>query len=217
MKDANAQGMIVWDIEGEQYPQATSYLGDPRSLPPEIEPLADEFFARFSAAGLRTGLTLRPTLPVRAAYGNDVRQIEVADIERNLDDKLTYARKRWGCSIFYVDSNGDPNLPIDPVIFMQLAQSHPDVLLVPEHQDARYYAYTAPYRELRLGPNSTPAMARELYPHAFSVIYIPDGNVEANRAALVAAVQAGDILLFRGWWTDPFNAAVKSIEQQAAG
>jgi len=42
-KMMNAQGVIVWDIEGQEMPHATSYLADPRMLSnaaPEMEPLA---------------------------------------------------------------------------------------------------------------------------------------------------------------------------------
>ncbi len=90
MKNDNAQGMIVWDIEGQRWPQATTYIGDASlatSLYPNaadaIEqpvtlndgsvttpmaynyngngPLIDQFFAIFRNAGLRTGITIRPT------------------------------------------------------------------------------------------------------------------------------------------------------------
>ena len=60
---------MIWDIEGEP-PGAAIYVGDPRamgSLSPEMEfkangrPVADEYFKIFADAGLRTGLTIRPT------------------------------------------------------------------------------------------------------------------------------------------------------------
>src|ERR1700678_3780023 len=63
LKGVNAQGMIVWDLEGEEFPQRTSYIGDPRlmaTLAPEMAPVADEFFRRFRDAGLRVGMTVRP-------------------------------------------------------------------------------------------------------------------------------------------------------------
>ena len=50
----NAQGMITWDIEGQEYPHATSYIGDPRKvslLAPEMEPMADAYFAKFRRGG----------------------------------------------------------------------------------------------------------------------------------------------------------------------
>ncbi len=59
MRDMNAQGAITWDIEGQQFRHATTYIGDPRmvdTLAPEMGEIADEYFARFRAAGLRTGI-----------------------------------------------------------------------------------------------------------------------------------------------------------------
>ncbi len=222
LKENNAQGMIVWDIEGQQYPHATSYLGDPRSLPPEMETLADGFFAKFKAAGLRTGVTIRPQMPVRAAYGDDVFQVELPDIAHNLMQKIDYARQRWGCTLFYVDSNvnfdgrragndGNAYRLMDASIFQEVAAAFPDVLLIPEHENTRYYAYTAPYNELRQNVTGTPESVSAVYSQAFSVIYVPDGPVKEKRAELIAAVQHGDILMFRGWWPDDFNAQVKSI------
>ncbi len=219
MKDADAQGAIVWDTEGQEFPHATSYLGDPRSLPTEMEPLADQFFAKFKAAGLRIGVCVRPQLPVRHPYANDVRQIDVRDIFQNLNEKITYASKRWGCTLFYVDSDIDHDLNgrivHDPLIFKKLAEAHPDVLLIPEHANIQHYAYTAPYKELRLGFSSAPDYAVRVYPDAFSVIYVADGPVDEKHAELVQAVKRGDILLFRGWWDDPFNAKMKAIYQEA--
>lgn len=215
LKAMDAQGAIVWDLEGQEYPHATSYLGDPRSLPPEMEIISDEFFQKFRDAGVKTGLCIRPQMPVRSAYNNNVFQIETPDPAQTLIDKIAYAKKRWGCTLFYVDSNGDPNVPFDAAIFAKVLSAHPDVLLIPEHQAARYYAYGAPYDELRGGVASTPDSVREIYPRAFSVIAVADGPTEKRRTELVKAVKAGDVLLFRAWFEDVFNAQVKSVYDEA--
>ena len=70
-------------------------------------------------------------------------------------------------------------------------------LLMPEHQTVRYYGSTAPYDELRGGVISTPESVRRIYPGAFTVINIADGDIDGHRAALVQAVRRGDILVFR--------------------
>src|SRR5436190_5055687 len=69
LKDTGAQGMITWDPEGEEFPGAC-YYGDPRLVPtlaPEMEfkndgtkSVIDEYFEKFRAAGLRTGVCIRP-------------------------------------------------------------------------------------------------------------------------------------------------------------
>ncbi|HET6383611.1 MAG TPA: hypothetical protein VFJ58_09490 [Armatimonadota bacterium] len=213
LKQMNAQGMITWDPEGQEYPHATSYLGDPRSLPPEIEPIIDDYFRVFSAAGLRVGICVRPQLPVRAVYGTKVWQQDVADPAANLIAKIAYARKRWGCTLFYVDSNGDPNRPMDAAIFRRVAAAFPDALLMPEHKNTLYHAYTAPYNELRQGFTGTRPSVSDVYPGAFDVISVPDGPIEKRHDELVAAVRRGDILLFRAWFADTYNDQVRRIYQ----
>src|SRR5271165_4305825 len=63
LRGMNAQGMITWDIEGQQFPHSTSYVGDPTQFlatAPEMAEIADAYFQRFTAAGLRVGVCLRP-------------------------------------------------------------------------------------------------------------------------------------------------------------
>ncbi len=59
-----AQGIVLWDIEGQEFIQSTSYIGDPRVLgegyAPEMNATADQLFALFRNAGLKVGITLRP-------------------------------------------------------------------------------------------------------------------------------------------------------------
>ncbi len=201
IKDLGAQGMITWDIEGQEYPHATSYLGDPRSLPPEMEPVADEYFKVFAKAGLRTGVTLRPQLPVRAAYGGGVRQMESCDPFETLDAKLSYAKKRWGCTLFYVDSNGDPNAPLPAEIFSRLAAKHPDVLLIPEHENVHYYASTAPYRCYgNLKQLGTPQEVRRVYPRAFSCVAVAHADPAPVSDRLAEDVRRGDVLIVNAWY-----------------
>jgi hypothetical protein len=60
---AGSQGVIVWDLEGKQYPGGV-YYGDPRIMQytaPEMEAMADAFFKRLTDAGLRVGVCIRPT------------------------------------------------------------------------------------------------------------------------------------------------------------
>jgi hypothetical protein len=60
---ANAQGIVVWDITGQEFGHTTSYLGNPDEIAtfaPEMDAIADEYMAKFTSAGLRVGVTLRP-------------------------------------------------------------------------------------------------------------------------------------------------------------
>jgi hypothetical protein len=212
MRQMNAQGMITWDIEGEQYPQPTTYIGDPRvfaKLAPEMSGIADEYFRKFRQAGFRVGVCIRPQK--LEITGTEVTQNEVTDPTELLMAKIEYAKRRWGATLFYVDSNGDANNPISATFFAKVAAAYPDVLLIPEHQTLGYYGSTAPYRELRGGWTSSPATVRKIYPHAFSVINTADGDIDGNRDQLKQAIAQGDILLFRGWFDDPGNVKMRAL------
>ena len=213
MQSVGAQGMITWDIEGQQYPHATSYIGDPRltgRLAPEMNAIADEYFARFTQAGFRVGVCVRPQKLIVAADGS-ARQISFANIFAQLNARIRYARNRWGATLFYVDSNGGPYDPMDAAIFQRLARANPDVLLIPEHQNAAYHAYTAPFNQLGEAPDFTPDEVRDLYPDAFSVVKLTDNYIDSKRAAMLDAVRRGDILMFNGWYDSPDGAAVRDI------
>lgn len=220
LTNMNAQGMITWDLEGEEF-ASTTYVGDPRLLAvfaPEMDEIADEYFAIFRNAGLRVGVTLRGQEVVFRPDGTAYQRTlsDPVAILAMMDAKLQYARQRWGCTLFYIDTNVTTNNFHDAGIYEELLRRYPDVLIMPEFSKTRYYASTAPYGELDLGKVSTPASALRVYPQAFSVINPMDGNIDSNRTALVQSVRRGDILLFHGWWGNPTNAKIKDIYRDAA-
>jgi hypothetical protein len=214
--------MILWDLEGQQLPGTTS-AGDPRAideLAPEMAGVADEYFARFRAAGLRTGIRIRPQMPILSASGEvnqDLAKQELGtDPGQTLIDEIGYAKKRWGVSLIFIDSNvnvTDPN-PLDASIIQKVAAAFPDCLLIPEHSNLRYYAYSMPYKELRQGVVSTPDSVRQVYPNAATLIYTADGPLDLYRDNLKAAVKGGDILLYRTWFRDAQNEKVKALYSQ---
>ena len=217
MKNVGAQGAITWDIEGQFYPHATSYIGDPRltsQLAPEMNAIADEYFARFRAAGLRVGVCVRPQQLTFAANGQP-DQRKVVDEAAILSAKIAYSENRWGATLFYVDSNGGPYDPTDAQVFARVARAHPDVLLIPEHQNAAYYAYTAPYNQTNEAANFTSGEIRQLYPDAFSVVKIMGDNPQQLRAAMTEAARHGDILMFNGWYDSDDGRAVRDAYNQA--
>ena len=199
LKDIGAQGMITWDPEGEEFPGAC-YYGDPRLVPkfaPEMEfkseagkSVIDEYFEKFRAAGLKTGVCLRPQ-DVAMIDGKPMHQ--AADDEqaaRILRDKIAYAKQRWGCTLFYVDSTATAGRPFYPDVFKAVAQAFPDVLLIPENESMRYFAYSAPlnsYQHHKI--TSTPVGARLVYPKSFSVLMAADGDQPEDHAALLNAVE----------------------------
>ena len=218
MHNMGAQGAITWDIEGQQFHHATTYIGDPRmldTLAPEMAEVADEYFARFRKAGLRAGICVRPQLLSVSADKRSAEQGYVSDPASLLIEKIGYAKKRWGVTLIYIDSNvngNDPN-PLDASIIQKVHQAFPDCLLIPEHSTLRYYAYSAPFAELRHGTINTPNAIHQVYPQAFSAIYTADGPLDFYRDGLKEAVKRGDSLMYRTWFQDPQNDKVRAIYQ----
>jgi hypothetical protein len=226
LKDANAQGMITWDPEGQEFLESC-YYGDPRLTPvlaPETEfkdgremTAIDEYFEKFRRAGLKVGVCLRPQ-QIRMVDGKPVQG--VADDQHAaqvLKDKLAYAKKRWGCTLFYIDSTvvvtGES---LDPDVFKAIADAYPDVLLIPENESMRDFAYSAPLNSyVHHRVTSTPAGARLVYPKAFSVLMAPDGDRPEDHDALVTAVRRGDVLLFNGWYNNDGVTKIKKVYEEA--
>ena len=201
-KQMGSQGVIIWDIEGQEMPHATSYIGDPRALPriaPMMDAVADEFFAKLNDAGLRTGITIRPQVITHKPDGKqEWVQRKADDPAATLIDKIRYARQRWNCELFYIDSNGNPNAPMHTDVFRKVAKAHPDVLLLPESHWTDYHAFTMPYDS-----RPAPQHVRRLYPKAVRAISFgqyrnaPRGE---RRQQLVTAAKRGAIFfLFPQW------------------
>ncbi len=231
-KEMNAQGVVLWDPEGQEYPHMTSYLGDPRSIPEEMDAIIDEFFKTIRDAGLRTGVCIRPQRPMRPAYGPMVQQIGFKDPQArlaNLSAKIEYAKERWGCTLFYMDSNvvyaGDPvKIPgvsgysayIDADVLRALTLKHPDVLIMPEWECLRTYAYTAPYDQLNYNKRVTPPEdVRLTYPDAFFVNRVDAKSAAEHREGLVSSVEQGNILYYSGWYGAKENDIVKAVYAEA--
>ena len=220
LKRANAQGMILWSVEGFGHPNSWGYLGAPdvaTILSPEIDykGAIDEYFKRFRDAGLRVGLTLRPQ-EVTVVNGVS-NQFESPDPVQTLLRRARYAHDRWGVTLFYIDS------PVNFVTGEQLPASAlqalhaalPDCLFSPEFASTGYYSNAAPYAELRGGTTRTSDAALACDPDAFSMINISDGDVVANHDLLVDSVRQGNILLFNAWGNFPVVDAVIAIYNDA--
>jgi hypothetical protein len=210
LKWMNAQGAITWDIEGEQYDRA-DYIGDPRlatRLAPELTYVIDAYFKKFTDAGLRVGLTIRPSDVQFDANGP--YQADSTNIKQTLIDKIVYAKNRWGCTLFYIDST---SAAMDGAVLKQVMDAVPGVLLIPENQNTKDYAYSAPYDEARQGVFSTPADVKAVYPNAFSVIEAGSIGTLTNDQTqqLQTAVNGGDIVLFPGWMNAPINTTIRTI------
>lgn len=219
LKAMNAQGMVAWDIEGQQFPHATSYLCDPTQLAllaPEMNAVADAFFKKFRDAGLKVGVCVRPQQLVVAPDLSSASQLDVADPTNLLISKIQYAKQRWGATMFYVDSNGGPSDPTDPGVFQRVLAAVPDILMIPEHNTLKYYAYTAPLLALHQGKTAPPDVVKTVYPDTVAAIFTPDGSLNQYYDRLVTSVRQGNMLIYRSWFDDqPNNTLVKNIYADA--
>ena len=230
LKGMNAQGVITWDIEGQEYPHPISYIGTPELLPtlaPEMDVVADAYFAIYRNANLKTGICIRPdSVYFNSKTGEVVRLLPkgnastVDDYVRSLYVRIRYARKRWGCTIFYVDSNLEEGIPMNPEVFRKLAIEFPDVLIIPEHESDRYFAYTSPLVQLRSDGLPNLQLSRSLYPGSFSVVSVaegmrlPDGKWKYKESELAELIR-DNVLLFRAWYDDPENKVAIDLKNGA--
>lgn len=232
-----SQGVITWDIEGEQYPQSTSYVCSPDQIAqvaPEMEStvsvpgspyngqkLDDAYFATLKAAGLRVGVCLRPQHFTLNADGS-AQQVDLPQqqIVAELTRKAQYAHSRWGATLFYVDSTVDANGGVLPAAyFQQLQATLPDSLFIPEETTPLDYAYTAPFKSfIDLGAVGTDPTTLLYYPHAFSAVLVNDadaGKLAAAQAQLTAQVKQGDILMAHVDYWQANNPVIVAIYQAA--
>ncbi len=234
----HAQGSITWDLEGEEYPQATSYVCSPdqvATVAPEMESvltdkasgyagmkLDDAYFKTISSAGFRVGVCIRPQQFTRATNGT-AQQLQLDDsaAEAIMRRKIKYAHDRWGATLFYLDSTVEQNgRPMDAAIFQRLAAAFPDSLLLPEESTPKHYAYTAPFQTFIFHKDlGTDASIYAYYPHAFSCNMINDvapATLAAYTRQLTAAVAAGDILMAVADYWQANNSTIVTIYQNAA-
>lgn len=208
MKDINAQGMIVWDAEGTKFPRPYTYYGDPKLTPQKV----DTFFRSIAQAGLRTGVCVRPD---SIAWVNGwPHHFVVADPYHDLVDKISYAKNRWGCTLFYVDSNVGVGLSagtdntigagrlMSANIFKRLNETFPDCLIIPEWHDANYDPHTALYWHAGWGTDM----------RAVSVVNTADTQWPVEH--LKQAVDSGHILMGRVFWSSA--PELKKIKQAYA-
>src|SRR6266513_2680057 len=225
LKDTGAQGMITWDPEGGEFP-GSCYYGDPRLVPtlaPEMEfkndgakSVIDQYFEKFRAAGLKVGVCIRPQ-EVAMIDGKPVhRAADEENAVRILREKVAYAKQRWGCTLFYVDSTVTASGPLDPDVFRAVADAYPDVLLIRENESMRYFAYSAPLNSyVHHRVTSTPVGARMVYPKAFSILMAADGDRPEDHDALESAVRSGDIFLINGWYMNDGAEKIKKLYEEA--
>lgn len=219
-KVADAQAMILWDLEGGTFPHATTYIGDPRLirlLNPQMDLVADEMFQMLTEAGLRTGITLRPSRVIFDPEKNAVRHsyADAKDPFEELAGKVEYAKNRWGCTVFYVDTNffwrpyGPEKkwqaAPINGEVWRRLLERFPDTLFIPEFANTADYASTVGYGEADMGNYGVSEVVRALYPEAFRVIVIEDADPSEQFDRFIDTLRNKNSLMTFGQGTGNLN------------
>jgi len=177
----------------------------------------------------------RPSLSPEAVSHPQFERIGIKKEEarspfHRLDNKIAYAKKRWNCKIFYIDTvylwrprnrskenKGWASKQLSAEVFRKLNKRHPDVLLIPEQQYPRYWAYTAPYHQIGYSPWSTKDDIRAIYPEGFVVQNMSDtaDKVKKNLDTFIDIVTAGDTFLTHGWWGGQKEAVRKTFQGAA--
>jgi hypothetical protein len=164
---ALCQGLTVWSLEGQQYPQDISYIGAPdmlAALAPEMDAIADKMFKLITDVGLKCGVTLRPQqLTQNPAWKPDqihpfkYYQKDLLNPDNTSDTdavaallvrKAGYAYRRWGCTMFYTDTTvtqGGHVIP--PDAFIKAAAALPQVVFFPEESTFAYRSAVAPLQD----------------------------------------------------------------------
>jgi hypothetical protein len=230
---------VTWDIEGEQYPQATSYVCSPdqiASIAPEMEStiraasspyagmkLDDAYFKIIRSGGFRVGVCIRPQqFTQRGESAAEQVELSADHIANELLRKIKFAHDRWGATLFYLDSTvGSKGDVLDPAILQTVSRAFPDSLLIPEETTPRYYGFSAAFRSFLFhGDTGTPSAIYNYYPRAFSVNMINDvapDKLQAARRQLTESTRRGDILMVLGAFWQPNNSVVQDIYAEAAG
>ncbi|MDP6357832.1 MAG: hypothetical protein QF473_22140, partial [Planctomycetota bacterium] len=243
LKQMDAQGMILWNLEGAFH--GTGWVGDARMQPilsPECSRGLDDYFRIIREAGFRVGCTIRHQQvmwwkgrwiqnagninpkgdPLLDGYDRLVPKHQpwwtVYPTAQRLSEKIAYAKKRWGCTIFYYDvpkistmylaANGEiKSFRREPPahIYRRIRQDHPDVLIIPEHgKIAAHSAHLAPYGQtgvVKLMPFAGPDYRRDIFPGYFGVNFVHDSDDDPwrKRLARIHELVWGETLMVDGW------------------
>lgn len=202
MREVGAQGMILWNCEGEQWWKPISYIGDPSFIGPEFDPYANEFFQMFKDAGFSVGVCIRPDKYVPLKENTWAHHLAVASHFENLIPKIDYARERWGCTLFYVDSNkvaepGTDNTvghgnPCSVEVFIELKKLYPDCLFIPEHWRPEYFPHV-------------PIWAKGAHIEPGAVVA---GEV-SGEMEVEEFIKAGNIPVLEVWWKTAVQDKIK--------
>jgi len=199
--------------------------------------VADDFFRVFRDGGIRTGICIRPTQvyrdeakkqwnhgtgshgPERNPLGEDFAAVwpkglpwwRFFPVAERMIRKIEYAKKRWGCTIFYVDSVSEW---FSNWSFEKTVAKHPDILLLPEWARTRSYRHSSAFSHTQFTHflRGVPAEMQACWPDAFCCMSHYDFGKNYDEA--LQGVRNGNVTLFNCWYMSDEAKAIKKIYQQ---
>ena len=263
LKKLDGQGMILWNLEGGFHstgwvgdPRMLPILS------PEIDKAIDDYFNIIRSAGFKTGVTLRQgqlrwnedrqqwqqgvgnhNPRANPAFDEFDKYLEqhphepwwrIYPVAERFSNKIDYAKKRWGCTIFYIDTSLIPRgygpnqkfsaKVIESHIWRKVREEHPDVLIIPEiaakggNPFVGNTAHIAPYGQMeygRVSPRAGQDWRRDILPDYFGMHYVADGDLWGTRVDRVRELARGMIHITQGWSFSSNNYAVIEYYNQA--
>lgn len=207
------------------------------TLAPEMDAIADELVGMVTGAGLKVGFTLRPQRLTQVAGWNASQppwfrpqrwhqqdfyladnSTDVAAYASCLIAKVTYAKARWGASMFYVDTTVNANGVLPFEVWDIVGRAHPDVQFFPEECSVNYFAVSAPIQD-NWGSRAIPVRPaiKAIWPSAYSMqlMQFPLNYTVSPFEDWVALVKSGDCLIINAWYNGSQQMQVKSIYEAA--
>ena len=183
-----AQGVVLYGIEGAAAQVGAGFVGDPRrvaDLAPEFDARADAIFAALRRTGLTAGISVTPWRLVQRD-GRLVQEADPATAAAELEAKVAYARRRWDCTLFYINVSSPglaPGNHLPDLAVQLLAARHPQALFIVENATPGQALATAPQ-----------VLGADPAPPGRACVRLPWNGPGAGAAALAQARAAGDII-----------------------
>jgi hypothetical protein len=207
------QGVIIWDLEGQEFLQSFSYVGDPAHLPqlaPEMDAIADQFIAAFTTAGYKVGLTLRPqkilfgtTLPASCTYNSNAN---LRDVFVNTPGTPMY--RGYICdspNTWVQEGQAKPGVQTDPISYQDLYNTLSQKIQYAQSRWGTTLFYVDSNGWSSDGKIMTPQIWRDLVTEFPNVTFFPEHRSYGYYGA--ASAYNGDQPL-QVWETEPVPEAM---------
>lgn len=228
--DINAQGLLIWSLEGQTMPHNISYIGDParyNQFCPELTTeLVTTLFNKIRNAGLLPGVTIRAQelRPVDwSGFGWWQFDLSNVDYVNNLRNKMRWAYNNLGCRLFYIDSCfriqpdwGGGIYAVEGMfppfeIIRDLFLEFTDCLIIPEQITTPWVTICCPFSP---GINKIDSSVKYMYPNAYQFIFGQHNQFTSQEEldTLQASLAEGNIAGINVAYSSPYLIAYKQVQ-----